>query len=207
MLLALLLFWLAVDPLSPPEKASFRLWFSYLVESQLYLEPARRPAEIKDCSALARYAFREALAKQDPAWRRRNPLPALPALPLAPHRAGPLFATPAGLRHFADAETLMRHNAKPLGKDLSRARPGDLLFYEQLDDPGNWHVMIFLGRGQIQAAPEPFVAYHTGPTRTSQGELRKLSVAELLSHPQPRWRPVAGNAAFRGVFRWRILED
>jgi uncharacterized protein YfaT (DUF1175 family) len=82
-----------------------------------------------------------------------------------------------------------------------------LLFYQQIDEPDHWHVMIFLGPSQFDASPGPFVLYHTGPTRQSPGEMRRLTVAELMAHPQPRWRPVPGNAAFQGVYRWKLLED
>ncbi len=207
MALPLQAFLLVAAALTPAEKTAFRLWFTFLAESQYYVDPASRPKEIKDCSSLVRYAFRESFARHDAQWRQRNPLPAAPSLPEAPFRAGPHFQTPEGLRHFADAETLMRFNARSLGKDLSRARPGDLLFYEQLDQPDNWHVMIFLGASQLEGGQGPWVVYHTGPTGKSPGEMRKLSLQELRQHPQPRWRPVAGNGAFKGIYRWKVLED
>jgi hypothetical protein len=193
--------------LSPAEKTAFRMWFTFLAEAQFYVEPSARPKEIIDCSSLARYAFREAFARHDADWRRRNPLPLAPSLPEAPFRAGPLFETDSGLRHFADAQTLMRRNTRPLGRDLRRAAPGDLLFYEQLDDPANWHMMIWLGDAQVEGGPGPWVIYHTGPVGKMTGEMRKLRLPELMQHPQPRWRPVEGNRAFRGVYRWKILED
>ncbi len=93
-----------------------------------------------------------------------------------------------------------------VGGDMSRARPGDLLFYEQLDKADNWHVMVYLGPSQIEPDGESYVVYHTGPVNKSAGEMRRLRVPELMSHPQPRWRPVPGNAAFKGVYRWKILE-
>ena len=40
---------------------------------------------------------------------------------------------------------------------------------------------------------------------TRRGELRRVALAELLDHPQPQWRPVAGNPNFLGVYRWNIL--
>ncbi|MDX2268699.1 MAG: DUF1175 family protein [Bryobacter sp.] len=193
--------------LSPAEKHAFRLWFTFLAEAQIYNEPAVRPAEIRDCSALVRYAYREALARHDADWRRRNPLPAPPALPPNPYLPPPHFRTPQGRAHFADASTLLSHNARPVGQSFSRAQPGDLLFFQQIDDANNWHVMVYLGPSHFESAPGPWVIYHTGPVGRHPGELRRLTLQQLLEHPQPRWRPVPGNAAFRGIYRLRLLEE
>lgn len=202
--LLLLLFLLAPQgAVDPADRTAFRLWFSFLAEAQYYLSPAERPREVKDCSSLVRYAYRESFARRGPDWRRRNPLPAVPALPEISPRGGALFATPEGLRHFADAQTLMRENCRRLGNTLDRAQRGDLLFYEQSD---GWHVMVYLGESQLEPDGQRYVVYHTGPVGKHPGEVRRLSVPELMNHPQPRWRPAPGNAAFRGLYRWRILE-
>lgn len=186
----------------PADRTAFKLWFTFLAESQYYLEPTARPREITDCSSLVRYAFREAFARHDAAWQQRNPLPAVPGLPALKSRSGPLFTTPEGLRHFADAKTLMHANCLRIGDTIDRARPGDLLFYQQ----DSWHVMVYLGPSQLEPDGQSYVIYHTGPVGSHPGEIRRPSVSELLRHPQPRWRPVRGNAAFKGVYRWKILE-
>lgn len=188
------------------DRTAFRLWFRYLAEAQYYVEPEKRPKEIQDCSSLLRYAFRESFARRDAAWMARNDLPVIPALPSISPRSGPLFVTADGLRHFADAKTLMRENCVRVGGEMGRAQPGDLLFYEQLDQADNWHVMVYLGPSQIEPDGESYVVYHTGPVHKMAGEIRRIRVSELMKHPQPRWRPVSGNAAFKGVYRWKILE-
>ena len=94
-----------------------------------------------------------------------------------------------------------------------------------------FHAMIFLGRSQVEAfshdarmessrgletsdrlndavrepRDEQFVVYHTGPTGNDKGIVKRLSIAELMNYPDPRWRPVASNPAFLGVYRWNIL--
>jgi uncharacterized protein YfaT (DUF1175 family) len=191
---------------SPADRTAFRLWFSFLAEAQYYVEPAQRPKEIQDCSSLVRYAYREAFAKRDRAWMDRNALPTVPALPEIQTRSGPLFVTEQGLRHFADAKTLLRENCVRVADSPQRAQPGDLLFYQQLDQRDSWHVMIFVGTSQLEPDGDKYVVYHTGPVGKSPGEMRRLRLSELMSHPQPRWRPVRGNYAFKGVYRWRILE-
>jgi uncharacterized protein YfaT (DUF1175 family) len=52
---------------------------------------------------------------------------------------------------------------------------------------------------------EPGVVYHTGPDRGSAGEIRRVTLAELLDHPDARWRPISANPNFLGVYRWNIL--
>jgi len=122
---------------------------------------------------------------------------------------------------FADAETLWRRNTFLVGRSLDRARPGDLLFFRQ-DRAARmpFHAMIFLGRSQVEPGSEQFVVYHTGPTLhranhgragdpgpngSAPGEIKRVPVAELLNYPDPRWRPLASNPAFLGVYRWNIL--
>jgi len=190
----------------PADRTAFRLWFTFLAEAQFYVEPSNRPKEITDCSSLVRYAFRESFAKHDAAWNMRNALPLPPSLPALKTSGGPLFVTPDGMRHFADAKTLMRENCVRVGDTIDRARPGDLLFYELNDPLGSWHVMVYLGSSQLEPDGEKYVIYHTGPVHNQPGEIRRPSVSELMGHPQPRWRPVRGNSAFKGVYRWKILE-
>ncbi len=43
------------------DRQAFRRWFTYLAEAQYFQAPGARPAEINDCAALIRYAYREAL--------------------------------------------------------------------------------------------------------------------------------------------------
>lgn len=190
----------------PSEKTAFRLWFTFLAEAHFYVEPAQRPREITDCSSLVRYAFRESFSRHDRNWVARNALPAVPSLPPLKSRGGPLFSTPEGLRHFADAKNLLRRNCVRIADTLDRAQPGDLLFYEQPDQRESWHVMVYLGPSQLEPDGQKYVVYHTGPVGNLPGEIRRPSVSELMNHPQPRWRPVRGNAAFKGLYRWKILE-
>jgi uncharacterized protein YfaT (DUF1175 family) len=67
--------------------------------------------------------------------------------------------------------------------------------------------MIWLGRSHYEKDAADYVVYHTGPLGRHPGEMRRPSAAEMLRHPEPRWRPVAGNPNFLGVFRWNILGD
>ena len=122
----------------PADRTAFRLWFTYLAEAQFYVDPARRPREIQDCSSLVRYAFRESFSRRDSAWIARNELPMVPALPAIQTRSGPLFVTPDGLRHFADAKTLMQENCRRIGDTLDRARPGNLGVVGRHDQHRQW---------------------------------------------------------------------
>ena len=207
----------------PADRQAFRRWFTLLAEAQ-YFRGKPQP-EVDDCAALLRFAYREALREHDAAWAHAMALPApaaagdvqqyqYPFTPLAAEifrvRGGSF--TEADLRdgafaQFADAETLWRHNTFSVGRDLQRARPGDLLFFRQNDAAGHmpFHAMIFVGRSQVEPGSEQFVVYHTGPTGRSAGEVRRMSVAQLLDYPDPRWRPVTANPAFLGVYRWNIL--
>lgn len=195
------------------DRRAFRRWFAFLAEQQFLKETAELPGEVKDCAALVRYSYREALKKHDARWAADMNLSAVPSLPNISKYAYPftpieanLFRTGPGVfqvddlragrfAQFADAQTLMLYNTYELGKQLERAQPADLLFFHQPIQDQPFHVMIFLG---------DYIVYHTGDT---PGEIRRPTVDELLHHPEPRWRPNPGNPYFLGVYRWNILRD
>lgn len=202
------------------DRRAFRRWFTYIAEVQFFQLPASRPAEINDCAALIRYAYREALHAHDSGWGEAARLPIVPSFsPIAkyqypytplgaalfrvvegPYRAADLERN--AFAQFADAQTLWRFNTHVVGRELSRASPGDLLFFRQEREHTSFHSMIYLGESQVRKDGNTYVVYHTG---TDSGEIRRLSIEELLHFPQPEWRPVSGNIQFLGVFRWNIL--
>jgi hypothetical protein len=195
---------------TPSDRKAFRAWFAWLAEALYYTPEVRRPREVSDCSALLRFAYREALRPHTAEWARNLGLDWMPPLPelsrASQHSA--LFRTASGeSREFADAENLMRHNTYLVARDTRAALRGDLLFYRQLVSTQRWHSMVHLGPSAFERSREARVIYHTGPTAGERGELRRPTLAELLNHPEPRWRPVAGNGNFLGVFRWNILRE
>src|SRR5579862_22474 len=212
---------------SKPDQESFRDWFTLIADFQSLRPPADLPPEINDCAALLRYSYRNALRGHDEAWVRETgiePPTALPSIEKYHYPFTPLHASlfrirlgafqPSDLKdgafsEFADAQTLMELNTYFLSRDIQVARPGDLLFYRQLEQNSPFHSMIFVGhsRWTIATDPDDFVVYHTGPIDKHAGEMRRLRVEELLRHPSPRWRPVPGNSNFLGVYRWKILRE
>ena len=119
------------------DRSAFRSWFTLLADAQF----ERPAADVTDCAALVRFAFREALRAHTPEWSRRTALPFTPrfpdvqSAPRATPAGWPLFrvsdATPARFAEFADARTLIALNSVPIGREISRARPGDLLYFQQ----------------------------------------------------------------------------
>jgi len=206
----------------PADRVAFRQWFTFLAEAQ-YFRGRTLPAEINDCAALLRFAYREALRTHDAAWAHQMALPVpasasevkqyqYPYTPLVAAlfrvRGGSFQANDLGdgaFAQFADVETLWRHNTHFVGHNLARARPGDLLFFRQDGSRMPFHAMIFLGQSQVERGNEQYVVYHTGPSGRSAGEIRRLALAQLSNYPDPRWRPVADNPGFLGVYRWNIL--
>ncbi|HEY4962225.1 MAG TPA: DUF1175 family protein [Terriglobales bacterium] len=206
----------------PADRAAFRRWFTLLAEAQYY-RGNTSSAEINDCAALLRYAYREALRQHDSAWAKTVALAAAPLsldirqyqYPYTPLGAG-LFRIREGsfvtedlnngaFVQFADAKTLWRRNTYFVGRDTSSARAGDLLFFRQSGHALPFHAMIFLGPSQIEPMRELLVIYHTGPIGKSPGEIRRPTLTQLLNFPDPRWRPVPSNPGFLGVYRWNIL--
>lgn len=221
---------------SAADRDAFRRWFVTIAEFQALRPAAELPAEINDCAALLRFAYRGALHAHTGEWLQENRLETLAFLPPVrkyswPHT--PLGAAlfrirpPSGDRiqdsfaEFADAKTLQQLNTRFVSRNIKLALPGDLLFYRQLEQNSPWHSMVFVGRSQIvrdqpgnpenpenaENNDDGILVYHTGPIAKTAGEMRRVQLQQLLHHPSARWRPVPENTNFLGVYRWNILVD
>ena len=204
------------------DRRAFRRWFTFLAETQYFQAPEARPAEIKDCAALIRYAYRETLRAHETGWAEAARVPLVPPFdaPAKYHyprtplgsalfrvREGPLEAEDfagGAFAQFADAQTLRRYNTYFVGRDLAKAQAGDLLFYHHEDA---YHSMIYLGASQMRPDGKRYVVYHTGPDGNDPGEMKRLSESELAHFPEMEWRPMAVNPNFLGVYRWNILRE
>jgi uncharacterized protein len=203
---------------SVEDRAAFRQWFWRLAEMQAELPDAEKAGEIQDCAALLRYSYREALRAHNAQWAEtqhmgdvafesvrqwRYPETML-GTGLFRVRPGPLAEGDEGngaFAQFADAHALMSWNTYREGRSLRAAKPGDLIFFRQLEQNSPYHSMVITG------SDAAWVVYHTGPIGKSKGEMRRMTLADLLQHPDPRWRPVAENPNFLGVFRWNLLRE
>jgi hypothetical protein len=208
------------------DRAAFRAWFTLMADSLYDRDQSALPAGVTDCAGLLRYAYREALLRHDDKWfadeRAAGMMTVMPPLgevrqyhyPETPLGAD-LFRVRAGkfalsdekdgaFAQFADAKTLMMENAHLIGRDIHMAKAGDLIFYRQLGQNSPYHSMIII---KDTGSDAESVVYHTGPVGRERGEVRRMTMADLLNHPDARWRPVAGNPNFLGVYRWNILRE
>jgi uncharacterized protein len=221
---------------SPSDQDAFRRRFVLIAEFQALRPDKDLPKEINDCAALLRYSYRNALRGRDDTWEIENrvkPPSALPSIEKYRYPTTPLGANVFRVRsgrflptdindgsfaEFADAKTLKNFNAHFISKDVRLAQPGDLLFYRQLEQSASFHSMIFIGAGEWNASgimgknvgqqnAIKYVVYHTGPDGKDAGEMRRMTLTDLLNHPSPKWRPVQGNDNFLGVYRWNILRE
>lgn len=186
------------------DREAFRSWFTFLADAQFY----RPTADVIDCAGLVRHAVREALRAHTPEWRRtanlplEAPYPDVRSRPAGQADGWRLFRVgPGQYAEFADAKTLVAQNARPLGRDTGALRPGDLIYFRQDAQASPDHLMVFLGPSAFEREGRDWVVYHTGPIDGRPGEVRKARLADLARHPVARWRPVAPNSSFVGVFR------
>ena len=181
--------------LSPAQSRVFRAWMARVIDAQIGHGPTPRWSH-RDCAGLVRFAVAEALRPHDETWRRSSGLtaPMPPELTLEPEQRALRnnWKLASGERSaYVGALELVQENATFVSRDLNRAEPGDLLFFDQGDDQ---HLMVFTGR---------YVAYHTGQ---HEGDgLRAVSIPQLLSWRDTRWQPAPDNPNFKGIFRLRFL--
>jgi uncharacterized protein len=172
---------------------------------------------------LVRYAYREALRLHNERWCGTAHLILVPALSSIakynyPHtplgaalfrlRSGPFESSDlkdGTFGQFANVETLERFNTFCIGRDIMRAQSGDLLFFRQAAARMPFHSMIFIGESQFTPGATRYVVYHTGPENSGSGDVRRLSLDELLHYPDPQWQAIPANPSFLGIFRWNIL--
>jgi hypothetical protein len=208
---------------SRQNRHNFARWFTFLAEAAYYAPSRQAQEEIQDCAGLIRFAYRNALLPHTAAWRRSAALPfepgfgdlsrsAYPRWPLARAlfrtRPGPLRSDDldqGAFSEFADAATLLNYNTFFVSKDIRAAAPGDLIFFHQPTQREPFHAMLFVGSSYFQPAGANWVVYHTGDLGGRRGEIREVNVGQLLAHPDPRWRPLAINPYFLGVYRLEIL--
>jgi uncharacterized protein YfaT (DUF1175 family) len=207
------------------ERESFRRWFTWVAEMQFYHLSDQWNPEQRDCAGLVRFAWREALRPHDRQWFQRmgeNYDPVAPDLTadVAAPLSGKLFRTAPGtympndlsagrFSEFADAQTLKTFNVEFIGRDRSRAKPGDLIFFHQpWVQKFPFHVMIFLGEPHVaNEGTNDWVVYHTGATANDAGTVKKVRLAVLDQHPDKRWRPITTNPNFLGFYRLKILNQ
>jgi len=208
------------------DRDSFRRWFTALAEIQFYQLSDQWTVEQRDCAGLVRFAMREALRRHDRIWfQKMGPnyetvAPDVAGFDLDKNPLGEkIFRTDFGSFHesdvrngrfseFADGRTLKNFNTIFVSRDRREAQPGDLLFfYQPWVQTFPFHVMVFLGPARIAPnGAQDWIVYHTGSSPTDAGTVKKVELAILDHHPDPRWRPVENNRNFIGFYRLKILQ-
>lgn len=208
------------------DRDSFRRWFTAIAEIQFYQLSDQWNAEQRDCAGLARFAMREALRRHDRIWfQKMGPGYQTVASDVGEFNLdnNPLgekiFRTDFGSFHesdlrngrfseFADGRSLKNFNSVFVTRDRREAQPGDLLFfYQPWVQKFPYHVMIFLGPARVAPnGAQDWVVYHTGSSPTDKGTVKKVELAVLDRHPDPRWRPLESNKNFLGFYRLKILQ-
>lgn len=205
---------------------NFRRWFTAIAETQFYQLSDQWNAEQRDCAGLVRFAIREALRRHDRIWfQKMGPgyetvAPDVAGFDLDQNPLGEkIFRTDFGSFHesdlrngrfseFADGRSLKNFNSVFVSRDRREAQPGDLLFfYQPWVQKYPYHVMVVLGSAHISPnGAQDWVVYHTGSSPIDKGTVKKVQLAVLDRHPDPRWRPVESNKNFLGFYRLKILQ-
>ena len=184
--------------LDAEQSRRLRAWITLIVAAQLRAGPSPR-WQHRDCAGLVRFAVRESLRRHDAAWVRANGLQGV----ALPPEVALSSSQRAALRDWVDIDgqrqayvgalALVQANCRLLGKQLTQAEAGDLLFFDQGDDQ---HLMVWMGS---------YIAYHTGTETASDNGLRAVAPRRLMNWEDTRWRPVPENSNFIGIYRLAFL--
>ena len=165
-----------------------------LVHAQLEHGPTPRWTH-RDCAGLVRFCVDEALRPHDTGWKRATVSSACGCRPTSPRTtrrcarcASPGAAPTAPRGAFAPAIDLVQENTRFVSRDLMRAQPGDLMFFDLGDDQ---HLMVWMGH---------YIAYHTGRNDPGDTGLRALRPEQLFGWKDTRWRPTSDNPNFAGIY-------
>lgn len=197
------------------DRERFADWFASIAESQYYGISADWKGQDQDCSGLLRYAFVNALMPHNAQWAakfRYLPPPKLPPVeklnyPL-PIISRSVFRVAGGAYQAGDimagklvgrttAQYLANYSSVRVSRNVQDAKRGDLLFFLR-PNRASYHSMVYLGGGMV--------VYHTGAAPAEGGEVRLLSIATLMKHPDKAFHPLTGNPNFLGVYRWKIQQ-
>ncbi|NMO20023.1 DUF1175 family protein [Pyxidicoccus fallax] len=188
--LSLLLLLEASAPVAPaPETRDvlLRRHVARVVLAQVRKQDAAWHPDQRDCAGLIRFAFRTAY---------KNVAPERLSTPLWKDARG----RPAD---FADAETLLMHSFRPLGRDdatRESLRTGDVLAFRQEHDSGTVFHLMLVVRPEDRAHAPARVVYHPG----EKGAAVRTGLLNNLATEAPlEWRPVPNNAGFLGFFRFK----
>lgn len=136
----------------------------------------------RDCAGLVRFLYRQAIMGPADIWR---------------DHAGAHVA-------FVSAGELVGYNFSKQSDlfDPSKAETGDLLVFHRPDHKPEdaWHLMMLL-KPQSFTRQEWLAIYHNGE-HGSKGQVRVVSLNDLMTTVHGEWRPSSANPAFRGVYRW-----
>lgn len=184
--------------LTKAQSQSFRSWFAIILRHQIEKGPNPRWGH-RDCAGLVRFAVAEALGSHTTSWRKSNgmlgrALP--PELELDSHQRSLInqWIQIGGTKgSFVKAAALIQENTQFISKELSEAKPGDLLYFDQGMDQ---HLMVWVGKNII---------YHTGQLSKKDNGLRQVTFSELNQWKDTRWQPKADNPNFIGFFRLAFL--
>ena len=194
---------------------NFRTWFVNISAYQVIEFSSRWSSQERDCSGLIRFAAREALKRHDEQWfldsgidkelwyeKTGIDLQAVPDVkkynyPDIPILKNRIFISNTGeFTYFADAYNLIRSSMVFKGRDLSVARPGDILFFHH-PSPSTFHSMIYTGDGLI---------YHTGPlSESDSGVLKLWRIDDYLRTMPYQWLPIYNNENYLGVYSFKFL--
>ena len=186
------------------DRAAFRAWFTALAEPP----PTRPPSACRTRSttappccagAIAMRCMRTTKPGRRPCrWRPAAALVRQYAYPLTPSGRQPVPRALRGLAaadaangsfaQFADARTLWQRNTFFVARDLRPARPGDLLFYRQLeqdspyDEPDATHYHSPF-HSMISAGPR--IGSSTTPARSAmaQAKMRRVALERPAAPP------------------------
>jgi uncharacterized protein YfaT (DUF1175 family) len=185
--------------LSRAQSRAFQAWMLRIVSAQIEQGPSPR-WQHRDCAGLVRFAVNEALTPHDARWLRANGIGAdrqlPPELDLTPAQAvlrNRWVQAEGVVGHYVSAIGLVQHNSRFVGRALSQAQPGDLLFYDQGDEQ---HLMVWMGSR---------IAYHTGTVTENDNGLRSVRVQQLTTWKDTRWQPAVDNPNFAGLYRLAFL--